>query len=120
MIYLRLELEKDVFATIELGNCYIRINGETCDPNLNMGKEINDMLGSISFTGATTWTNMVFKDGIVDWDHLVCFDDIYNTAFKHDPTEKEHKMKVYIMNDKGNTIESFYVTLVTEHPYKEA
>lgn len=110
MYNLRIELSPKVFYNQPLGKSYLKVADlESCDPDIVLGQSFHNELASIWQSGQDFVPNVVlFKGGKPDLNEYIDFESIFYGFNIPD------KFRCWIMNDTGDTIETFIVKNILE------
>lgn len=110
MLILRIEIAKKVYYNVNLGDAYIKVADiENCDADYSLGQEFHDILSDVFDQSDDFVPNVIiFKKGKISWDNLVNFVEIFGKA------EFPQSIRCWIMNDKGDTIESIIIQNICE------
>lgn len=105
MLILRIELAKGVYYNVNLGESYVKVvDMENCDPEYNLGEDFHDILADVyNHSDDFVPNTIIFRKGKITWDNLIDFIDIFGKS------KCPNSIRCWIMNDKGDTIESITV-----------
>lgn len=105
MFILRIKLSNKVFYNVDLGNSYIKVNVKSA--LIGLDPTIKDLVQSNQcYVDQYKPDILIFKDGIIDWDTVIYFGDYFETP--------PDFVKAWIMNSKGDIIESLIIRNIYE------
>lgn len=115
MFILRIELAESVYYNVNLGEAYIKVaDVEDCDPDYCLGDAFHDVLTDMYNRSEDFIPNtVIFRKGQISSDNLVDFSKIFGKA------EYPKTIRCWVMNDKGDTVESISVTNICDTEEEE-
>ncbi len=105
MYNLRIKVEDQVFYNAELGNAYLKVNTVICGLNKSTTPEFKQLISKIIQKDGFTPSISLFKGGKATMESYIDFNEIIQDL--NTPAEE---IQCWIMNDTGDTIESFIVS----------
>lgn len=109
MYNLRIKVEDQMFYNVELGNAYLKASTLTSGLNSSMTPEFKQLISKIIQKEGFTPNISLFKGGKATMDSYIDFNEIMKDL--NTPAEE---VQCWIMNNTGDTIETFTVYNIAE------